>query len=331
MSIWSDIGVAIGLWTLIAIPTACVFGFIFCKLDHHPKDGPRCRKCDFDLRASTGDSCTECGAPFKLRGVWPPDKPSRKRLAAVIAIWSWLVVSFAIGIQFLYNDYEFDFAQRGYVETECASLFGPKSNAYSEAFISDSGNGFRLLPDQFGFPDIEAKYASIWLETLEGEIIICAFELETGTLTKPEGPITDEFLSVVKHFSTSHEQREPVDYLLSTLKTESAPITDEEAVRAELAFLVELSKDISEGKIVATHWDDLEALIQTVLDRSDYQRYYAYTEVTGWSEHYYFPILPVWTVYVLPIISFAIWGMGVFALRFVVYRRQAADAVPASA
>lgn len=331
MSLWSEIGVAVGYWTLIAIPTSCVLGVLFCNLDRHPKDGPRCRKCDFDLRASTGESCNECGASFKPCGVWPPGKPSRKRLAVAISIWSWLVVSFAIGIHYLYVEYEFDFAQHGYVETSCVALSGPKSDAYNGAAISDSGNAFRLLPDQFGFPDIEASKASIWLETREGELIVCAFELETGKVAKPEGPLVDEMLSVIKHISTNNEQREPVDYLLSMLEAESAPITEEEAVRTELAFLVELSKGISKGKNGATHWDDLEDLIQPVIDASDCQRYYAFTEVLGWSEHYYFPALPVWAIYVPPIISFAIWGIGVFALRLILYRREAADAVPASA
>lgn len=330
MSIWSKILLIVGFWTLFAIPSAFVIGFVLCKLDRHPKDGPRCRKCDYDLRATNGDSCTECGASFKPRGVWPPGKPSRKQLAVVISIWSWLIVSFAIGIQFFYNNYEYDFAQRGYVETECASLFGPKSNAYNEAFISDSGNAFRLLPDQFGFPDIDASHASIWLETREGELIVCTFEMETGTLTRLEGPMADEILSVVKHFSTSQEQQEPVEYLLAMLKTENAAITDEEAVREELAFLVELSKDLSDGKVDATHWDDLEVLMQPVLDASDYERYYAFAQVEDSTDHYYYPALPEWTVYVPPIICFAIWGFGIFVLRRALYRRQAVDAVSAS-
>lgn len=331
MSIWSEIGVTVGYWTLIAIPTACVFALIFCKMDHHPKDGPRCRKCDFDLRASTGDSCTECGAPFKPRGVWPPGKPSRKQLAVTISIWSWLVVSFATGIQILYKDYEYDFAQYGYVDTHCATLYTPKSDTFQEVALFDSGTEFRLLINQFGFPDIKADQVVIWLETLEGELIVCAFDLETGKVMRPEGPTVEEMLSYAKHFSTNNEHRGPVNYLLSALKAENAPITNEEAVCAELTFLVELANKLSEGKAAATHWDDLESLMQPVLDASDYERYYASAEVNDWSEHYYYPALPEWAVYLPPIICFAIWGIGVFVLRRVLYRRQATDAISASA
>lgn len=330
MSIWPEIAMAVGYWTFIAIPTACVLSFLFCKLDRHPKDGPRCRKCDFDLRASTGESCTECGAPFKPRGVWPTGKPSRKQLAVVISIWSWLVVSFAIGIQYFYVDYEFDFAQYGYVDTHCISLFTPKSDAFNEVAIFDSGTEFRLLIDQFGFSDIEADQIVIWLETKEGELIVCAVELETGKVARPEGPTADQMLSSAKYFSTNNEHCEPIDYLLSALKAENAPIINEAAVRAELAFLIKLAEEISVGKADAAHWDDIEVLTQPILDTSGLQSYFEFAEFTGWSEYYYFPALPVWAVYVPPIISLAVWGIGVFVLRLILYRRQAADAVPAS-
>lgn len=331
MGIWSKILFIVGFWTLFAIPSAFVLGFIFCKLDRHPKDGPHCRKCDFDLRATAGESCTECGATFKPRGVWPPGKPSRKRLAVLISIWTWFVVSFAISIHFFYTEYEYDFIQRGYMDTHCASLNTPKSDAFSEVVIFDSGTELRLFPDQYDFPNIKANQVVIWLETREFELIVCAFDLATGKVVRPEGPTVDTTLSYAKHFSSDQEPHGPVDYLISMLKTENASIGNEEAVRAELIFLVELAKEISEAKADATDWDDLETSIKSVLDASDYQRYFAFAAPNNSTEHYYYPVLPLWVVYVPPIIFFAIWGAGVLVLRFVFYRRQAVDAIPASA
>lgn len=90
-------------WAFIVILPALAGGLvvylalrILIRLyDRHPRESVRCRKCYYDLRATPGDVCPECGYNL-TRGVWTDGRPRRLWLALTWALWTTAVIAAAV-------------------------------------------------------------------------------------------------------------------------------------------------------------------------------------------------------------------------------------------
>lgn len=326
MPIWQEILLVVGFWTVSIGLLWLPLYFLFMRLDRKLKDGPRCRKCGYDLRATEGDQCPECGSMFKPRGVWPPGKPSRKPVIHLIMLWSWFIVAATLALMVSASAYHYDVLQKKTLSVTAFQLADPNSGQYPYALIALSGSQWQWFPDKDRI-EVAPTQATIWLYDDNTTLAACTFDIRNLELDKPVYENDQATAIKVNGELIDKNAASIADALIRGLERNQGPVQREELLRDEVALLTALAVTASEQPLISNIEPIPIGLIQDGVEKTGAYDQFGSVKNSDWSDGY-IDFLPDWTYGVVPVSGLLIWLAGIIAIRKYVYRRMAVDEVP---
>lgn len=326
MPIWQEIILVVGFWTVLIGLLWLPLYFLLTRLDRKLKDGPRCRKCDYDLRATEGEQCPECGSIFKPQGVWPPGMPSRKPVIHLIMLWSWLIVAATLALVVSASAYRYNAIQKRTLSITAFQLADPNSSQYPYAMIALSGSQWQWFPDENRI-EVTPTQATIWLYDDNATLAACTFDTRRLELVKPVYENDRTTAINVNSELVDEDATSIADALIRGLERNQGPVQEEELLRDEIALLTELAVAASEQPLISNMEPIPIGSFQNGVEQTGAYDQFGSINNSDWSDGY-IDYLPDWTYGVVPVSGLLFWIAGIIAIRKYVYRQMAVDEIP---
>ena len=299
---------------------------VLARWDRREKDGPRCRACGYDLRASAGESCPECGKPLKPHGVWPVGMPRRGPAIHRIAILLWLCLFGMVLAANLYASHVQYWFEHEQHDQAVAILGNPESGAYDLAYITLSGEGWRraggsVRPDSW----------TIVVLTAEVEVQVVTADAESGrAMIHPMPDFARQYASAPAHQAALN--REPVTpALLAEFHPLGLDTQTDEKLLAEMQLLIDLANHLADDtplpREIATNEAKLASYPRADELRAAFGKQRVFTNQNSQREVRHLPLWPAWSI---PAVGLLVLVAGTLLIRRRTYRKMAIDHIPAN-
>ncbi|MEM6259547.1 MAG: hypothetical protein AAGI37_14780 [Planctomycetota bacterium] len=304
--------------------------FIFKRIDRRDKSGPRCRRCDYDLRASTGASCPECGRDLERKGVWPIGKPNRGPAVIAVLAWSWFMATITLSGVIIYSEYRYQILCHYDGFRDLLVLEEAVSGSGVSIYITgygESRNWFSLQDKE----ELPLKYVCIELFDAEGyTATIATIAADTQKLTNPPTDTRASYQTVNNHHGEAAppEDKTTLDYMLEPLYKKSSRVTVDQALKQDIKQAIVLAERIAadfevisrDALIDQNRYDDM------LSHSSDPPRFAAVHELGDFDV--YSEPLPEWGYAITPAAGFLVWIVFLPIIRASIYKRMAANGIP---
>lgn len=327
MNAIQEIALMSGVITVFIVTIAVPVYFVLKRTDRRVKDGPRCRACGYDLRASRGEDCIECGYPLSPKGVWPIGKPTRGPAIIAVVLWSWLALIVMFSSMILWQEYEHDVIQHHAFSTDLAILYtNSGKRPYTEIAISAAGNRWVFLPGDKA-TRVGLEQVTIWVYQNNTTLEVVPFSPATGETEEPTNPTEQNEFRLLYGSNTPPEAQSAEAYLTDSLqKLQNDPSINEDIAK-DMAQVIELAQELSSRH---THigYKDIVPYAMDVSVAHDLREPLRFARVTGpdWQE-FDIEFAPWWISLIILGIFVVLWATGLPLIRRRVYERMAVDGV----
>ena len=328
MPVWQEILLVLGFWTILIGLLWLPLYMLLTKIDRKIKDGPRCRKCEYDLRAIENDQCPECGAFLKPRGVWPVGKPSRKPLIHLLLLWSWFVIAGSLTLIVLFSSNYYEIARHYEVGNDLFYLAQPKSQKYKKVSFSLASDAWQWFPGEEVQP-LRIEQAAIWVETESAVVAMCTFNPDTGEFQMPMHEWTRSEMTIINGSLPDEKTTSVTEFIVNELNKYPDTGGDSQHIHEEIEQALQLALQMISTQSTLPLVNPSEREIDQAILLIGSPILFEHAVTSEWG-YYEVGFLSAWTYAVTPISGALIWLLGVFYLRRRIYERMAVDGIPQS-